>query len=102
MAIRLEEEISAQLSVLAHLENRTVTDLIREAIGGLIERKRSEGDLAARAEAVLAEIDREASERKSAIASLFGPPPTDDAAPETTPETAPKSGRARRGTQPAS
>lgn len=91
MAIRLEEETSAQLTVLAQLENRTVTDLIREAITALIDAKRSQGDLAARAEAVLAEIDQEASARKSAIAGLFDRPATEPAAPE-----APKSGRSRR------
>ena len=83
MAIRLEDDTSAQLTVLAQLEGTSVADLIRQAIERLIEDKRSQGDLAGKAQAVLADIDREASARKAAIETLFGapeipatPPPT--------------------------
>ena len=78
LAIRLEDDIHAQLSMLAQLEELTVTDAIRQAIDTFIETKRSQPELTARAEAVLADIDRDAASRRDAIASLFtgdGPRP---------------------------
>lgn len=72
MAIRLEDDTSAQLTVLAQLEGTSVADLIRQAIERLVADKRSQTDLAGRAQAVLADIDREASARKAAIETLFG------------------------------
>jgi predicted transcriptional regulator len=78
LAIRLEDDIHAQLSMLAQLEELTVTDAIRQAIDTYIEGKRSQPELTARAEAVLADIDRDAASRRDAIASLFegnGPKP---------------------------
>ena len=84
MAIRLEDDTSAQLTVLAQLEGTSVADLIRQAIERLIEDKRSHADLAGRAQAVLADIDREALARKAAIETLFGSPEP-DASPAPSP-----------------
>ena len=70
MAIRLEDELHAQLALVAQLENTTVTDLIRSAVASYIEQKRAE--LSGRAEAALAEIEREAAARRQAITALFG------------------------------
>jgi predicted transcriptional regulator len=74
MAIRLEDDVHAQLSVLAQLDGTTVADLLRQAVEDLIRRKAGEGDLAARAKAALAEIDQEAAVRRAAIQTLFGSP----------------------------
>jgi predicted transcriptional regulator len=71
LAIRLEDDTHAQLSVLAQLEELTVTDAIRQAIDNFIDAKRSQPELTARAEAVLADIDRDAASKREAIASLF-------------------------------
>jgi predicted transcriptional regulator len=78
LAIRLEDDQHAQLSVLAQLEELTVTDAIRQAIEDFIESKRHNPELTARADAVLADIERDAKTRREAIAALFsqgGPPP---------------------------
>ncbi|MEW6153920.1 MAG: ribbon-helix-helix protein, CopG family [Actinomycetota bacterium] len=90
MAIRLEDDTSAQLTVLAQLEGTSVADLIRQAIERLIADKRSETGLAGRAQAVLADIDREALARKAAIETLFG-------SPQAAPEEAPAPSPSRRG-----
>jgi len=90
LAIRLEDDLHAQLSVLAQLEGRTITDEIRQAIEAHINTKRSHPDLTARAEAVLGEIEQEAATRRSAIASLFGNPD-----PESAPVSAPEPGAAK-------
>jgi len=72
LAIRLDEELHARLSVLAQLDDITITDAIRQAIESYVEAKRSEGNLADRAAGALEEIEREASARRTAIQSLFG------------------------------
>jgi ferric-dicitrate binding protein FerR (iron transport regulator) len=74
LAIRLEEEQHAQLGMIAQLEELTVTDAIRQAIEQWIEVRRTNPELQARAEAVLADIDRDAATRRDAIATLIGTP----------------------------
>ena len=71
LAIRLEDDLHAQLTVLAQLEELTVTDAIRQAIEEFIESKRHNPELTSRAEAVLADIERDATTRREAIAALF-------------------------------
>jgi len=72
LAIRLEEDRHAQLSVLAQLAGRTITDEIREAIERHIEARKADPELTMKAEGVLEEIERKAQERQAAIATLFG------------------------------
>ena len=72
MAIRLEEDQHAQLSMIAQLEELTVADAIRQAIDQWVEARRNNPQLQQRAEAVLAEIERDASTRRGAIAALLG------------------------------
>jgi hypothetical protein len=71
LAIRLEEEQHAQLTVIAQLEEVTVTDAIRQAIETWINERRNNPQLKARAETVLAAIEKEATTRKGAIAALL-------------------------------
>lgn len=71
MAIRLEDDTSAQLTVLAVLEATTVADLIRQAIEALIHLKASNPDLTARAGQVLEAIEAEASAKRGAIEALL-------------------------------
>ena len=71
LAIRLEDEQHAQLAMIAQLEELTVTDAIRQAIDQWVESRRSNPELQQRAEAILADIDREAATRRGAIAALI-------------------------------
>ncbi len=89
LAIRLADDLHAQLSLVAQLDELTLTDAIRRAIEEFIERKRAEGDFAARAAAMLEEIDREAATRRQSIEALFGTAGPPDAAAD------PPKGRAR-------
>ena len=73
LAIRLPNELHAQLVIVASLEGLSLTDAIRQAIEGLIERKRGDGDLAAQAAKVLEEMDQEAQVRRQALQALLGP-----------------------------
>jgi predicted transcriptional regulator len=91
LAIRLDDRLHAQLSVLAQLGDTSVTDLIRKAIERYIETERSQGNLAERAAGVLEDIEREANTRKSAIQALFA---DSDPAPDAEPDPpAPRRGR---------
>ena len=72
LAIRLPDELHAQLVLIAQLDGISLTDAIRQAIDRLIERKRAEGDLADQAAQALEEIEREAAARREAIQALFG------------------------------
>jgi predicted DNA-binding protein len=75
LAIRLEPDLHAQLSVIAQLRESTITDEIREAIATHINTVRSDDTLSAKATSALEEIDRDAAVRRDAIASLLGEQP---------------------------
>lgn len=72
LAIRLEPDLHAQLSVIAQLRNSTITDEIRSAIEAHIVTVKAAPDLLAKADAVLEDIERDAATRRDAIATLFG------------------------------
>lgn len=81
LAIRLEPDTHAQLSLIAQLRGSTITDEIRQAIATHIEATKALPELAAQADTVLEDIEREAAARRDAIATLFGQQPATDAKP---------------------
>ena len=93
MAIRLSDEISAQLTLIAQLENTSVAELIRQAIDALLTTKREQDGLAAKAEAALAEIEAESAARRAAIQAMLKPSGGGSSATEA-PTTEPPSGGA--------
>jgi predicted DNA-binding protein len=72
LAIRLEPDLHAQLSLIAQLRGNTITDEIRAAIEAHIASAKATPELAAQADGVLATIERDAQARREAIATLFG------------------------------
>ena len=98
LAIKLEDGLHTQLTVIARLEELTITEAIRQAIEQFIATKRAQPDLTARAEEVLADIDRDAAQRREAISVLFGnePLPTSSDLPAPEPP-APAEERPQRG-----
>lgn len=74
LAIRLDDELHAQLSVLAQLSGTSLTDEIRQAIEAHLEASRANPDLSKRAKQVAEEIEQEAQARQAAITTLFGNP----------------------------
>jgi hypothetical protein len=91
LAIRLDNDTHAQLSLIAQLRGSTITDEIRTAIEAHIAAVKTAPELAGKADAVLEEIEREAAARREAIATLFGGP----IEPESTER--PSRARGRRG-----
>ena len=72
LAIRLDDELHAQLSVLAQLSGTSLTDEIRQALEAHLKAKRDNPELTERAKAVSDEIEHEAQARQAAIKTLFG------------------------------
>lgn len=72
LAIRLEGELHARLTLVAQLDGLSITDAIRRAIETYIDSKQAEGDFATRAAAMLDEIDREAAARCQQLEALLG------------------------------
>ena len=70
IAIRLEDETSELLGLVAQLEGTSQIDQIREAIASHLERKVAEGDLTARAQEALDDVNREADAKRKAIEQL--------------------------------
>ena len=71
LAIRLEDEHHARLTILAKLAGATVTDTIRDAIEAHLDSLAAKPEISAKADELAAEIDREADEQRTAIAALF-------------------------------
>ena len=67
----MTEDKRAQLDIIAQLNNRSVTEEVREAIEFWIEKSKSDPKVLQRAETVRAEIEREAATKRGAIESIF-------------------------------
>ncbi len=72
LAIRLEPDLHAQLSLIAQLRGATITDEIKAALEAHITAAKTMPELTGRADAVLADIERDATAKRAAIATLFG------------------------------
>jgi len=102
LAIRLEPELHAELSLIAQLREQTITDEIRQAIESHIAAIKADPDLATKADDVLADIERQAAARRDAFARLFSEKESTTAAAATTAPTPPaKEPRGRRSSSPA-
>lgn len=75
LAIRLDLDLHAQLSLIAQLRGATITDEIRKALEAHITAAKTAPELAAQAGTVLDDIERDALARRNAIATLFGETP---------------------------
>ena len=81
LGIRLPDGLHTQLVLVAQLDGLNLNDAAKRAVELYVQSKRAEGDFAARATEALAEIEREALARRSAIEGLFGTTEPPDAAP---------------------
>lgn len=72
LGIKLPPELHAQFALVAQLDGLNLTDAIRRAVEFYVTSKQNEADFAARAQAALEEIEREAAARRDAITALFG------------------------------
>ncbi|WP_082809216.1 ribbon-helix-helix protein, CopG family [Tsukamurella tyrosinosolvens] len=85
LAVRLPEDLRAQLDVLAQLTGRSTTEEIRAALEHWVEKSKSDPAVLKQAEAVKAEIEREAQTRRNAIAAIFDGKPSAPTRPAANP-----------------
>ena len=71
LAIRLDDALHAQASLMAQLLGVSLTELIRTAIDTYVESKRTDPDLAAKADSIRQQIEADAANRQAAIETLF-------------------------------
>ena len=71
LAIRLEDDVHAQLQVIAKLQESSIADEIRQAIDAHLQAKRHDPELGKRANEVRESIEHEAKLRQDAMATLF-------------------------------
>ncbi len=72
LAVRISDDLRAQLDVIAQLNDRSVTEEIRVALETWVETTKSDPKTLQRAESVRAEIEREAETKRNAITAIFG------------------------------
>jgi predicted DNA-binding protein len=89
LAVRISEDLRAQLDIIAQLNDRTVTDEIRYAIEGWIEKSKADPTVLQRAELVRAEIERDAQVKSNAIDAIFSKPDSKSES-KPRPNTAPR------------
>ena len=75
LAVRITDDLRAQLDVIARLNDRSVTEEIRLAREGWIERSKSDPQVLKRAETVRVEIERGAETNHNAIEAIFAKEP---------------------------
>ncbi|MGV9680678.1 hypothetical protein ACWDSJ_35870 [Nocardia sp. NPDC003482] len=104
IAIRVDPDIHAELSLIAQLRGHTLADEHLQAVLNHIEKAREEPDLAERAEQAIEEIEREAAVRRDAINRLRRSKATSPTTTEERSSTAPPASpqkRTRRSADPS-
>jgi plasmid stability protein len=76
LAIRLDDDVHAQLQVIARLQDSSIAAEIAAAIDAHLQTKRSDPELSSRAASVLEDIEAESRQRQEAIANLFSETPS--------------------------
>lgn len=72
LAVRINEDLRAQLDIVAQLTGRSATEEIRLALEHWIQKTKSDPAILKKAEQVRAEIERKAKTEQAAIAAIFG------------------------------
>ncbi len=72
LAVRITEDLRAQLDIVAQLTGRSTTEEIRLALEHWIEKTKSDPAIQEKAATIRTEIEREAQTRRNAIAAIFG------------------------------
>lgn len=98
LGVRIEEGLHAQLSFIAQLSGNTLAEEIKGSIEARVLAAQADPELVARAEAVQAEMQREAEAKRQAIAGFFGQLAVGDAVEQ--PEQPRRSGPRRKAPNP--
>jgi hypothetical protein len=95
LAVRITEDLRAQLDILAQLTGRSATEEIRLALEHWIAKTKSDPVILQKAAQVRAEIERKAQTERAAIAAIFGGDDTtkDEAEASASPRPATRRGK---------
>jgi hypothetical protein len=74
LAVRITDDLRAQLDVIAQLNDRSVTEEIRIGLEQWIEASKADPKVLERAASVRADIEREAETKRNAISAIFDTP----------------------------
>lgn len=94
LAVRISEDLRAQLDVVAQITGRSTTEEIRVALEDWVKKTKSDPAIQQKAEQIRADIEREAQTRRNAIAAIFG---GENVGAGEAKETTPPRSTARRG-----
>jgi hypothetical protein len=72
LGVKLDDQLHMQFALVAQLDGLSLNDAVKAAVRLYVETKQAQPDFAARAQAALEEIEREAAARRGAIQALFG------------------------------
>jgi len=72
LGIKVPDALHAQFALVAQLDGISLGDAAVRAVELYVSTKKAEPDFAARAQAALEDIEREAAARRGAIQGLFG------------------------------
>jgi predicted DNA-binding protein len=72
LAVRISEDLRAQLDIIAQLTGRSATEEIRLALEHWIEKTKADPEILKKAQQVQKEIERKAQTQRGAIAAIFG------------------------------
>ncbi|OJX70201.1 MAG: hypothetical protein BGO95_04180 [Micrococcales bacterium 73-13] len=73
LAVRMPEELRTHLDMLAQLNGRSTTEECRVALETWVINAKNDPKVAARAQQVANEIEREAQAKRDAISAILGP-----------------------------
>jgi hypothetical protein len=95
LAVRMPEDLRTHLDILAQLNGRSTTEECRVALETWVVNAKNDPKVAARAQQVADEIEREASAKRAAISSILGPGKSNKSAPapKSPAEKAPPAGK---------
>lgn len=94
LGIKVPDSLHAQFALVAQLDEISLGDAAVRAVELYVTTKKAEPDFAARAQAALEEIEREAAARRGAIQGLFGEGSPEADAATTTSRSRRRSGEA--------
>ena len=89
LAVRITEDLRAQLDIVVQLTGRTTTEEIRLALEHWIDKTKADPAIQEKAAAVRAEIERDAQTRRNAIAAILVGGATSDQSAEPTIDSIP-------------
>lgn len=72
LSVRMSDGTRAQLEILAQLNDRSLTEETRYALEHWVDKSKSDPAVLKRVEQVRADIEREATTRRSAIEAVLG------------------------------